>query len=106
MGNGPPFLVDFFGPFVLLGFIVIILAGMAGAKPDTLLKPFFAMLGMVLKGVFDLLGTALKIAAKSASSAPPPPPALKKSSQGQPDGESKPGGKKPKIKIVVDEDED
>lgn len=106
MGGGPPFLVDIFGPFLLLGFIVIVLAGMAGVKPDTLLKPVFGMLGMVFKGVFDLLGTALKIAVKSARSAPPPPPMLKKGGPGQSDADQKPGGKKPKIKIVVDEDED
>lgn len=103
MGSGPPFLVDIFGPFLLLGFIIIVLASMAGVKPDTLLKPFFAMLGMVIKGVFDLLGTALKIAAKGVGSTPPP---LKKGSLAQADEDRKPGEKKSKIKIVVDEDED
>lgn len=104
MEQGPNFLVQLLSPFLLLAFIIIVLCGMAGVKPDVVLKPFFGMVGAIIKGVFDLLGTALRIAAQSGSQPPPPTPKLTSGSQS--DSGPKPKGKKPKIKIVVDEDDD
>lgn len=51
---------ELLGTITLPLFVLIVLAGMAGVKPDVVVKPFMELLGVVLSGIFQILLVALR----------------------------------------------
>lgn len=54
-------------PFILVGFILIALAGMAGVKPESFLAPVFGLIGLVIKAMFELLIAVIRAIASATS---------------------------------------
>jgi hypothetical protein len=55
------FIADLFGPIIL---VVILLTGfaiMSGTRPESLIKPFFGFLGIVVTSLFNLFALGIKL---------------------------------------------
>jgi hypothetical protein len=95
-------IVQVFGPILLVVIILVALSNMAGIKPDVVLKPFFGLITTILKAFVDLLtGIVRLLASLITHQQLPPPPRLATRQQ-----EQDPPRKHPKIRIVVQEDDE
>jgi len=94
---------DLLGAIILPLFILLILAGMAGAKPDAILGGYFKLVGGLLQAILQLtvqftgliLRELVKLIGQHQAARQK---AVASSSQHQP------AEKKPKVKIIVNED--
>lgn len=94
---------DLLGAIILPLFILLILAGMAGAKPDTILTGYFRLIGGLLQAILQvtiqLTGLILRELIKLISQR------RAVCQQGNATStHSQTGAKKPRVKIVVNED--
>jgi hypothetical protein len=55
------FIIGIFGPFILIAMILVAFATMVGVNPESLLKPFFGMVGSILKSLISLFALGLRL---------------------------------------------
>jgi len=54
-------IIGLFSPFILMAFILIAFSMMVGVSPDTVLKPFFGVIGTVLRGLINLFILGIRL---------------------------------------------
>lgn len=55
------FIANLFGPVILVTILLIGFAKMSGTKPQSLIKPFFGFLGLIVSSFFSLFVLAVKL---------------------------------------------
>ena len=55
------FIIGIFSPFILIAIILVAFASMVGVNPESLLKPFFGMVGSIFKSLISLFALGIRL---------------------------------------------
>ena len=55
------FIIGIFSPFILIAIILVAFASMVGVNPESLLKPFFGMVGSIFRSLISLFALGIKL---------------------------------------------
>ena len=62
------FIIGLFSPFILIAFILVAFAMLVGVNPESLLKPFFGMVGAILKSLINLFMLGIRLTLQGSGS--------------------------------------
>jgi hypothetical protein len=95
------FIANLFGPVILVTILLIGFAKMSGTKPQSLIKPFFGFLGLIVSSLFNLFVLGIKLVTHGGGSDYMRPKPLKFPNDEKPgDDDDDP----PTVKVVISKD--